>query len=107
MASGPERAAANLKTFAVHCLVMVALFGRNPGLGRLFAAMRFKTEVTRSPELGSLDMIRLTAPLPTFRPADRLLLQSVRLSGVPEFQEIVDLEAASASLEDPLRRLLS
>lgn len=107
IAPGAERSAANLRTFAVHALVMVALLGRNPGIGRLFSAMRFRMDVTRSPELGSLDMIRLTAPLPTFRPADRLLLQSVRLSGVPEFQEVVDLEAASASLEDPLRRLVS
>jgi hypothetical protein len=107
MAAGAEGTAASLKTFAVHCLVMVALFARNPGLSRLLTALRFKTEVTRSPELKNLDMIRLTAPLPTFRPADRLVLQSIRLSGIPEFQEVVDLEAATASLEDPLRRLLS
>ncbi|HKB08643.1 MAG TPA: hypothetical protein VKF61_10220 [Candidatus Polarisedimenticolia bacterium] len=105
--SGAERGAAGMKSFALNCLVMAALFGKNPGIGRLFAAMRFDAQVARVPELGSLDMIRLTAPLPTFRPTDRLVLQSVRLSGVPEFQELVDLEAASASLEDPLRPLLS
>jgi hypothetical protein len=41
--------------------------------------------------------------LPSFRPADDLLLTAVRLSGVPAFIELIDTDALS-SVEDPLRR---
>ena len=86
---------------------MASIFERNAGLSRLFAALRFQAETVVSPELGKLPLVRLTAPLPTFRPADAVLLQSVRLSGVPEFQELIDPEIASGALQDPLRQLLS
>jgi hypothetical protein len=47
-------------------------------------------------------MTVLSVPLPSFRPSDELLLTAVRISGVPAFIELIDINAVR-SLEDPLR----
>lgn len=103
MAAGQgDRNEPGLRGFVLQSLVMAAVFERNAGLSRLFAALRFQAETVQTPELGRLPLVRLTAPFPTFRPADPLLLQAVRLSGIPEFQELVDPEEAVSQIKDPL-----
>jgi hypothetical protein len=91
-----------LRQFAIHALLMKLIVERSPGLVRLFAAMRMKLETAESPELGALPLVRVTASVPTFRPADAVIQSAIRISGVPIFEELVDLQAVT-SLEDPLR----
>jgi hypothetical protein len=40
--------------------------------------------------------------LPSFRPADDLILTAIRFSGVPAFIELIDVEALN-TLQDPLK----
>jgi len=100
MASGATpRNESDLREFAIHALVMKLIVARSPGLVRLFSTMRLSLDTAQSPELGGLPLVRLTASVPTFRPSDAVVLGAIRMSGVPIFEELVDLEAASTLLD--------
>lgn len=102
LAGKTGRSDAELKQFAVCAVFMKILFDRNPGLVRLFEALRFRINTVPSPETGKLVFVRLTSEVPAFRPADSVIVNATRLSGVPIFEELVDVDAALA-LPDPLR----
>jgi hypothetical protein len=53
--------------------------------------------------LERLPMAVIGVPVPSFRPADDLLLTAVRLSGVSAFIELIDTETLSG-IQDPLRQ---
>lgn len=103
MSSGAiPRSESALRQFAIHALLMKLIVDRSPGLVRLFSAMRLALEIVQSSSLGALPLVRISACVPVFRPADSVILSAIQMSGVPIFEEFVDL-AAAASLEDPLR----
>jgi hypothetical protein len=101
-----NRSDVNLKKFATHALVMGAIFDRNPGLSRLLEALRIKVDRPTSGVTGKLTFVRLTAEVPSFRPADRVIRDATQLSGVSIFEELLDVDAV-AGLDDPLRQKIS
>jgi len=101
-----NRSDVNLKKFATHALVMNAIFDRNPGLSRLLGALRVCVDRATSPTTGKVPFVRLTAAVPSFRPADGVIQNATSLSGVAIFEELVDLDAVSG-LEDPVRTKIS
>jgi hypothetical protein len=102
LAGGASRSEGDLKRFAIHALVMKMILDRNPSLVRLLEALRLAVEIVESPETGKLPLVKLTAPIPTFRPSDRVVLSATRLSGIPIFEELLDVDGAK-NLEDPFR----
>ena len=47
----------------------------------------------------------LKAPLETFLPPDDFIVQVTQLSGIPAFQELIDINAVD-NIPDPLREYL-
>jgi hypothetical protein len=102
LVSRSERQPELMKQFVVNALVLNGLVARNTGLTTLLTALRFDVRVEELPGFGKLPLVTITAQLPTFRPADDLILAAVSFSGVPAFIELIDLETVR-SLEDPLK----
>jgi hypothetical protein len=102
LAGEAGRSDADLRQFVLSALVTKLVFDRNPPIPRMLAALRLRVDFVTCPETAKLPLVRLTAPFPTFRPADALILRATKLSGIPIFEELLDLEAARA-IEDPLK----
>lgn len=103
MATGAApRDEAQLRQFAINACVMKLALARSTGLTRLLQALRIRVSVTTSPETGKLPLTQLLSCVPAFRPSDNVVLSATRLSGVPTFEELVDVQGTSA-IEDPLR----
>lgn len=91
-------------------LVPVVFFTHHPELRRLLEDLRYTVETVKVTDLGNMPVVVLSAPLDTFLPADEFILQVTRLSGIPAFQEIIDLDAVDKipdSLKDELGNLIS
>lgn len=102
--AGRERSQTdNLRQFVVDALAMQLVLSRNPGLDALFADLRFALGVEFLPETGQLPFVTVTSSLPSFRPADDLILAATEFSGVPAFIELIDIEAIP-TLQDPLKQ---
>jgi hypothetical protein len=101
--SGKEpRQPEHLRQFIVNGLVMGLVISRTPGLVRLLSDLRYEVKVEPVLELGKLPLPTVTSCLPSFRPADELILAATTFSGVPAFIELLDL-AAITNLQDPLK----
>lgn len=102
--SGKEpRRVEYLRQFVVNALVMNLVIAKNPGLVRLFADLRYEIKTAFSPDLGQLPLVTINSCLPSFRPADDLILAATGFSGVPAFIELLDLDAVR-NIKDPLRQ---
>jgi hypothetical protein len=88
------------KGFVLGALVLVMLLEKTPGLAQLLTDLRYAVEIAPSEELGGLPLVTIHAGMPSFKPADELILSATRFSGVPEFIELIDLAALDA-LSDP------
>jgi len=97
-----ERRPEHVRQFVVNALVMQLVLAQNPGLTALFADLRCQVQTEYAPELPKLPLTTITSMLPSFRPADDLVLAATDVSGVAAFVEIVDV-AAVPNLHDPLR----
>jgi hypothetical protein len=98
-----ERRTDSLRQSVVNALVMRMTVERSPGMVRLLDDLRYEVRVDKSPGLGELPLVTVRSGLPSFRPADPLILTAIRSSGVPAFIELVDIDAVHG-LEDPLKR---
>jgi hypothetical protein len=92
----------HVRQFVVNALVMQAMFAHTPGLASLFADLRYRVETHSTPDLPKLPLTTITSGLPSFRPADKLILGATNFSGVPAFIELIDIDALP-HLQDPLR----
>ncbi len=97
-----ERRSDSLRQFVINALVMRLLLDKNPGIGQLLTDLRYQVQVDKCPGLGALNFVTVRACLPSFRPADNLILMATRFSGVSNFVELIDIDAVHA-LEDPLK----
>lgn len=97
-----ERRADTIRKFVINALVLRQAVERAPGLTRLFAALRYNLSIEDSPTHGNLPLVTITSALPSYRPADDLILSATAFSGVSAFNELIDL-AAVETLEDPLK----
>jgi len=75
------------------------------GLGALFTDLRYQLQTEYAPDLPKLPLTPITFGLPSFRPADDLILAATTFSGIPAFIELIDTDAASR-LQDPLKTRL-
>lgn len=107
MLSGKEsRQADDMKQALIDHLAIVVFLKYFPGLTQLFEDLRYEVETHEMPDLGGLPVVILKAPVKTFLPPDDFIQQVTQLSGIPAFQEIVDLDAVG-SIPDPLKESLN
>lgn len=97
-----ERRSNHLRQFVVNALVMNLLVAKYAKIAQLFSDLRYHIEVDKCPGLGALPFVTVSACLPSFRPADNLVLMATRFSGVSNFVELIDVEAVN-TLQDPLK----
>jgi hypothetical protein len=102
LASREQRRSDAIRQFVVNGLVMHAMLAKFPGITQLLTDLRYDIQTEKSPALGDLPLVTIRSCLPSFRPADNLMLTSIRFSGVPAFIELIDIEALSR-LPDPLK----
>jgi hypothetical protein len=97
-----ERRSDDIRQFVVNALVMHLFLAKYPRIAELLTDLRYPVQVDKCPGLGALPLVTLSACLPSFRPADNLILMATRFSGVSNFVELIDVEAVH-TLEDPLK----
>lgn len=97
-----EQRTPSVRQFVVNALAFQVTLGRSPGAMRLIQDLRYEMGAQALPGLEGLPLMTFSVPLPSFRPADDLLLTATRLSGVPAFIEVIDSDAVGC-LQDPLR----
>ncbi len=91
-----------LQRFVVNALAFQIVLNRNAAVAQLLNDLRYETAVETLPELDTLPLAVFSVQVPSFRPADDLLFTAVRLSGVPAFIELIDMDALRG-IQDPLR----
>ncbi len=91
-----------IRQFVVNALVMYFLFAKYPKIGQVFSDLHYHVQTDKCPGLGIVPFVTVSAYIPSFRPADNLILKATRLSGVPDFVELIDAEAVQ-TLRDPLK----
>jgi hypothetical protein len=91
-----------VRDFVLHACLMHELFRKFPALTDVLAGLRFKVESRRSPQLGDLPLVTISAPFQTARPGDDLVVMAAGLAGGAKFTEVLDLDSVQ-KLSDPLR----
>jgi len=102
VAGSGQRDVDAVRAFVLRACLISELFSKIPAMADLLAALRYKVEVRKSPQLGDLPLITISAPFRTFRPADKLVMMAAGLAGGASFAEVLDVESVRA-LSDPLR----
>ncbi len=93
-----------VRDFVLHACLMHELFRKFPSLSDLLAGLRFKVEVRRSPHLGDLPLVTISAPFQTARPGDDLVVMAAGLAGGAKFTEVLDLDSVPQALRPDPRR---
>lgn len=91
-----------VRDFVLRACLMQQLFAKIPGISDLLGGLRYKVEVRKSPQLGELPLITVSAPFRTIRPPDQLVALAAGLAGGHSFTEVVDVDGV-LNLSDPLR----
>lgn len=91
-----------LKEFLVYSLTLWMLVDKSPGLQALLRDLRFEVSCEKSGESGALPYVVLNAAVPSFRPQDDVIRTVIQLSGIPVFEELIDVEAL-ADVTDPFK----
>ena len=102
VAGSGQRDVDAVRAFVLRACLISELFSKIPALGDLLEGLRFKVEVRKSPQLGDLPLVTISAPFRTFRPSDKLVAMASGLGGVASFAEVLDVESVH-NLSDPLR----
>jgi len=97
-----DRRQDDMREFLVAALAMQSTFDKFPGIVRLLKELRYDVQMEKCPGLGDLPLMVISSCVPSFRPADDLVLATCNLSGVPAFIELIDTEAIH-NIQDPLK----
>jgi hypothetical protein len=101
LAGQEERNPDAVRAFVLRACLMHIHLIKFPAIVELLAALRYKVEVRRSPEMGDLPLVTVSAPFATIRPPDHLVTVASGLAGGASFAEVLDLETVR-NLQDPL-----
>lgn len=89
-----------------HCLLQTLtlelILDQQPGLVSILKGLRFSIESTQNEVLGELPTLIVSCPIKTCRPPDEIILQNTEISGVPSFEEVIDIEDIR-KMEDPFK----
>jgi hypothetical protein len=102
VAGSGQRDVEAVRAFVLRACLIHELFAKIPSLKALLEGLRYKVEVRKSPQLGDLPLVTVSAPFKTFRPADKLVAMATGLAGGNSFAEVLDIGSVR-TLTDPLR----
>lgn len=102
VAGGGQRDAEAVRAFVLRACLMHELIAKVPSVKDLLEGLRYRVDVQRSPQLGQLPLVTISAPFKTFRPADQLVAMASGLAGGTSFAEVLDAESVR-NISDPLR----
>jgi hypothetical protein len=97
-----NRDAEELQRALTLALALHLAVAKQPGIAKVFAALRLPLETRRMPEFGDLPVTVMASAVPSLRPPDEMVVQSTEMTGERVFQELVDV-AAVERIEDPWR----
>jgi hypothetical protein len=97
-----NRTDADASRFVLHYCVLHIMVTRQQGAAQMLGALRFDLSTLRLPEFGELPLTCIASSVPTVRPPDEVILESVEISGQDAFEEVVDTEAI-ANIQDPFK----
>jgi hypothetical protein len=92
-----------VRAFVLRACLMHLQIAKFPAIADLLGGLRYRVEVRRSPEMGDLPLVTISAPFATVRPPDNLVSMAAGLAGGTSFAEVLDVETVR-KLEDPLSR---
>lgn len=102
LAGQEERNPESVRAFVLRACLMHLHSTKFPAITELLAGLRYRVEVRRSPELGDLPLLTVSAPFQTMRPSDNLVNVASGLAGGTSFAEVLDMDTVR-NLRDPLR----
>ncbi len=106
MVAGTEsRQVEEIKQSVLCHICMTVLLEQIPMLGVLLRDLRYDVEIQTLNDLGGLSVAVLSLPLRTFLPSDKFITEVTQLSGIPAFQEIIDLGSLEG-MADPLKNAI-
>ncbi len=105
LAGDPGQMQGELVHALLQSLAMAVLHDHRPGLARLFQGLRFPLRIRQLEGLGSLPVLVLSAPLETHLPEDEIIIQNTQLTGIPSFEEVIDI-ADIRNLSNPIQEEL-
>jgi len=100
-----NRTDSDASRFVLHYSVLHLVTTRQTGAIQMLAALHFNLSSIHLPEFGELPITCITASVPTVRPPDEVISESVEISGQNAFEEVVDAEAI-ANIQDPFKEHL-
>ena len=101
-----SRQAEEIRQGLLCCVTLVLFLKYFPALQDLLEDLRYRIEIINLKRFGNLPVVLITAPLATFLPNDIFIQEVTQLSGIPAFQEIIDLDGVE-NLPDPLQDKLN
>ncbi len=102
LAGQEQRNQESVRAFVLRACLMHLQLTKFPAIADLLAVLRYRIEVRRSPEMGDLPLVTISAPFRTMRPPDNLVNVASGLAGGTSFAEVLDLDTVR-NLRDPLR----
>ncbi|MES9831262.1 MAG: hypothetical protein ABW157_13180 [Candidatus Thiodiazotropha sp. LLP2] len=89
----------------LQCLTLNLVLAKQNGLKGILNDLRFKLETTKMEGLGELPVVIISCPVSTELPADDVIIQNTEISGIPSFEEIINIEDIK-DMSDPLRQTM-
>jgi len=94
-----------LYEWLVHQMVLHAVVSNQPGLTDILSRLHFPISIVKEAASGALPITRIASPLSTVRPPDDVIMQSVELSGMDAFEEVINVDDIGR-MDDPLKKQL-
>jgi hypothetical protein len=86
-------------------LTLKLIFEKKSGLKEILNDLRFQLETTHMDALGELPVILISCPISTELPPDDVIIQNTEISGIPSFEEIININDIK-DMSDPLRQTM-
>jgi hypothetical protein len=86
----------------LHCLALNLVLENRPGLVGILEGLRYSVETIRIDGLGDLPIILIGCPVSTQLPPDSMIIQNTEISGIPSFEEVVNISDIK-KMPDPFK----
>lgn len=84
-------------------LALETILELKPGLARIFEGLRYCIGTATLDGLSPLQVIRISCPISTRLPPDPVIIQNTEISGIPSFEEVIDM-AQIDNMNDPFKQ---
>jgi hypothetical protein len=95
----------NARQFVVNALVLQQIINRNPGIVSLMADLRYEVKTATLPDFKNLPLVTIRSVVPSFCPADDLILAATAFSGIAAFIELIDVDGIEKAKDPVLARI--